>query len=75
MELVKASKYIGSAISTIALLGVAIGIGNIFSAYVSGISRNPSTQKIMFTAALLGFAFTEAVGLFTLLVSFILLFT
>ena len=69
------SQVIGAGISTIALLGVAIGIGEVFASLMASYSRNPSLKAQLFTFAMLGFAVTEAVGLFALLITFLILFT
>ena len=59
----------------IALAGVGIGIGSIFSAMVSSVARNPSARDAVFPIGILGFALTEAVALFALLIAFLILFT
>jgi F-type H+-transporting ATPase subunit c len=69
------AKAIGAGISTIALLGVGIGVGTIFSSLMSAIAKNPFQEKQLFTYAMLGFAVTEATGLFALLITFLILFT
>ena len=74
MEL-DAAKMIGAGIATIALFGVGIGIGNIFSTLIATVGRNPSVQPKVFPFAIIGFALTEAVALFALLIAFIILFT
>jgi F-type H+-transporting ATPase subunit c len=73
MEL-DAAKAIGAGIATIALAGVGIGLGNIFGSYLSGALRNPSAAPKVFGNLLLGFALTEAVALFALLIAFLILF-
>jgi F-type H+-transporting ATPase subunit c len=72
---VAAAKALGAGLAVIALAGVGIGMGNIFSSLVSGIARNPAARDQVFGLAILGFALTEAVALFALLMSFLLLFT
>ncbi len=72
---VAAAKAIGSGIAVIALAGVGIGIGNIFSALVNSVARNPSARDAVFPLGILGFALTEAVALFALLIAFLILFT
>ncbi len=67
-------KYLGAGIATIALAGAGVGIGNIFSSYLSGALRNPAAAQQQFPNLLLGFALAEATGLFGLLVALILLF-
>lgn len=74
MEL-EAAKMIGAGIATIALFGVGIGIGNIFSTLIATVGRNPSVQQRVFPFAIIGFALVEAVALFALLIAFLVLFT
>ena len=70
-----AAKSLGAGIAVIALAGVGIGIGNIFSALVTSVARNPSARDQVFGLGILGFALTEAVALFALLIAFLILFT
>ncbi|AAS50174.1 AMI007Wp (mitochondrion) [Eremothecium gossypii ATCC 10895] len=74
MQLVLAAKYIGAGISTIGLLGAGIGIAIVFAALIQGVSRNPSMKDTLFQFAILGFAISEATGLFCLMISFLLLY-
>jgi F-type H+-transporting ATPase subunit c len=72
--LVQAAKYIGAGLATIGLAGAGVGIGTVFGALVIGISRNPSLKNELFRTAILGFALTEAIALFALMIVFLLLF-
>ena len=72
---VTAAKMIGAGIACIALLGVGIGIGNIFSSLIGSIARNPAARDQVFGIGILGFALTEAIALFALLIAFLILFT
>ncbi|MDQ2763978.1 MAG: ATP synthase subunit C family protein [Pseudomonadota bacterium] len=72
---VAAAKAIGAGIAVIALAGVGIGIGNIFSSLVTSVARNPTARDAVFPLGILGFALTEAVALFALLIAFLILFT
>ena len=72
---VAAAKAIGAGIACIGLFGVGIGIGNIFSSLIASIARNPSARDQVFGIGILGFAVTEAVALFALLIAFLILFT
>lgn len=56
-------KYVGVGLLGLGLLGAAIGVGSIFSAYVNGIARNPAAADKMRTPAFIGAAFAEAMGL------------
>ncbi len=69
-----AAKLIGAGLATIALAGVGVGIGNIFGSFVSGALRNPEAAPRVFGNVLLGFALTEAVALFALVIAFMILF-
>lgn len=74
MEL-DAAKMIGAGLACIALFGVGIGIGNVFSSLISSVARNPASRGQVFGLAMLGFALVEAIGLFALLIAFLILFT
>jgi len=69
-----AAKLIGADLATIALAGVGVGIGNIFGNYVAGALRNPAAAPQVFGNVLLGFALTEAIALFALVIAMLLLF-
>lgn len=51
-----------------------VGIGIVFAALLESYSRNPSLKSQLFSYAVLGFALAEAMGLFCLMVAFLLLF-
>jgi F-type H+-transporting ATPase subunit c len=72
---VEAAKMIGAGLATLALAGIGIGLGNIFGSYLSGALRNPSAAPKQFTNLLIGFALTEATGLFALVIAFLILFS
>jgi F0F1-type ATP synthase membrane subunit c/vacuolar-type H+-ATPase subunit K len=71
---VQAARMIGAGIAVIALMGVGVGIGNIFATLISSIARNPAARNEVFGIGILGFALTEAVALFALLIAFLILF-
>lgn len=70
----QAAKYLGAGLATISLAGAALGIGTVFGALLIGISRNPSLKDELFKMAILGFALTEAIALFALMIVFLFLF-
>jgi len=72
--LLQAAKFMGAGMATIGLAGAGVGIGMVFSSLIMGISRNPSLKDEMFKMAILGFALTEAIALFVLMIVFLLLF-
>jgi F0F1-type ATP synthase membrane subunit c/vacuolar-type H+-ATPase subunit K len=67
-------KMVGAGLACSGLGGVGQGIGQIFSSLVDAMSNNPSISKSLFNYALIGFALTEAVALFVLMVTFLILF-
>lgn len=73
--ILKSSKSIRAGLATIGLAGAGVGIGNVFASLISGISRNPSLYNQLFQSAILGFALTEAIALFILMIAFLILYT
>jgi F-type H+-transporting ATPase subunit c len=69
-----AGKLVGAGMATIGLAGAGIGIGTIFGCLLLGTSRNPNKGKELFKTAMLGFAFTEAIALFALMIALLILF-
>jgi F-type H+-transporting ATPase subunit c len=51
-----------------------IGAGIVFNALVLSVSRNPSLKQELFILTTLGFALTEALVLFALMMAFLILF-
>ena len=72
--LLQAAKFIGAGLATIGLAGAGVGIGTVFGALVVGVSRNPSLKDKLFKLSILGFALTEAIALFSLMMAFLILF-
>jgi F-type H+-transporting ATPase subunit c len=73
--LVEVSKNIGMGSAAIGLTGAGIGIGLVFAALINGVARNPALRGQLFTYAILGFAFVEAIGLFDLMIALMAKFT
>ncbi len=71
---IQVAKIFGAAIAIVPLFGVAIAIGQIYSTLISSVARNPSVKKDVFPMAIMGFAFTEAIALFAMLIAFLILF-
>ncbi len=71
---VESAKMIGAALALFALFGVGLSMGNIFSTWLASIAKNPSAKDDLFPVGVLGFALTEAIALFALLISFLILF-
>ena len=69
------TKVIGAGLATIGLAGAGVGLGIVFGALVMGTARNPSVKGELFSYTILGFALTEATGLFSLMMAFLLLYS
>ena len=73
-DLVLGAKYIGGGMATVGAGGSGAGIGSVFGNLIIGYARNPGLKQQLFTYAILGFAISEAMGLFCLMVAFLILF-
>lgn len=71
----QAAKLIGAGAATIGLAGAGVGIGTVFGAFIVGVSRNPSLEQKLFRYCVMGFALTEAIALFALMMAFLILFS
>lgn len=69
-----AAKFIGAGAATVGVAGSGAGIGTVFGSLIIGYARNPSLKQQLFSYAILGFALSEAMGLFCLMMAFLLLF-
>jgi len=72
--MLQAAKLIGAGLATIGLAGAGVGIGTVFGALVLAVSRNPSIKDELQQLAIFGFALTEAIALFALMMAFLILF-
>jgi len=69
-----AAKFIGAGAATVGVAGSGAGIGTVFGSLIIGYARNPSLKQQLFSYAILGFALSEAMGLFCLMMAFLILF-
>ena len=67
-------KLIGAGLAAISMVGSGIGIGVVFAGFLIAYSRNPKEEAKLFSYTLLGFALTEAIALFGLMIVFLILF-
>ena len=65
---------IGAGIACIGMGGAGVGVGTIFGHYLAAALRNPSAAQGQFGNLIFGFAVTEALGIFSLLIALLLLF-
>ena len=67
-------KFIGAGIACIGMGGAGVGVGIIFGNYLAGALRNPAAAASQFSNLIFGFAITEAMGIFSLVIGFLLLY-
>jgi F-type H+-transporting ATPase subunit c len=72
--MLESAKLIGAGLATISSAGAGVGVGLVFAALVQSTARNPSVKQQLFSYAILGFALTEAMGLFALMMAFLILY-
>lgn len=72
--IVDAGRYIGAGMACVGMAGAGIGLGSLFGNFLSGALRNPSAADGQFGRLIFGFAVTEALGIFSLLIALLLIF-
>lgn len=72
--LLQSAKMVGAGAAAVSLAGSGAGIGIVFAGLMLAVARNPYMGKQLFVYAILGFALTEAIALFGLMISFLILF-
>ncbi len=72
MEL-EAVRLIAAALALLPIFAVAMALGRIFSSYNESVSRNPSSAEYLDKKFFISFALTEALAIFALLISIIIL--
>ena len=71
---VTAARYIGAGLAMTGLIGAGAGLGILFGNFLQGALRNPSAAPSQQPMLFLGMALTEAMGIFALVLAFIILF-
>jgi len=70
----QAAKLIGAGLAAIGMIGSGIGVGNIWSSLITAVGRNPAAKSNVELYGWIGFAVTEAIALFALVVALMILF-
>lgn len=70
----QAAKLIGAGLAAIGMIGAGIGVGNVWASYIASIARNPAAKGDIGASIWIGFAVTEAIALFALIVALLALF-
>ncbi len=67
-------KYIGAGLVMLSTIGAGIAIGNIGKGALDGIARNPDAYGNIMTTMILAIAFAESLAIYSLVVTFLMLF-
>merc|ERR1711909_18138 len=70
----QAARYIGAGAATAGTAGAGAGIGNVFGSMCIAFARNPAMKQQLFAYAILGFALSEAMGIFCLGMAFLIVY-
>ncbi len=73
-NIVDALRLVGGGLAAIGMIGAGVGVGSVWASYMSAIARNPASKDDIGATVWIGFATTEAIALFALIISFIILF-
>jgi F-type H+-transporting ATPase subunit c len=74
VALAEGMKAMGAGLAMFGAIGAGAGIGILVGGAVQGIARNPDASGNIQTNMILGIAFAEAVAIYALVVSLIILF-
>ncbi len=66
-------KLVGAGLAAVGMVGAGVGVGRIWASYIETVGRNPASREEIGATIWIGFAVTEAIALFALIVAFIIL--
>jgi F-type H+-transporting ATPase subunit c len=69
-----AAALIGAGVATMGMAGAGVGLGLLFGSYLQAAIRNPSGAAGERIWLFVGIGLTESMGIFALVISFMLLF-
>ncbi len=72
---VETARLIGAGLAAIGLIGAGLGVGMVWSGYYQALARNPASREHIGAMIWIGFAVTEALGLFAMMISLLILFS
>ena len=70
-----AARLIGAGLATMGMGGAGIGLGLLFGNYLQAAIRNPAAAGQERIWLFVGFGVTETMGIFALVISFLILFS
>ncbi|MDA8230621.1 MAG: ATP synthase subunit C family protein [Magnetospirillum sp.] len=70
----ESAKLIGAGLAAIGVIGAGVGVGSVWSSLIATVGRNPAAKANVELYGWIGFAVTEAIALYALVVSLMILF-
>ncbi len=70
----EAAKYIGASLCAISMMAAAFGVSNIWVTMINTVGRNPEVKKDVNLYGWAGFAVTEAIALYALVIAFVTIY-
>ncbi len=70
----EAAKYIGASLCAISMMAVAYGVQNIWVNMINTVGRNPEVKKSVDLYGWAGFAVTEAIALYALVIALVTIY-
>ena len=70
----EAAKYIGAGLCALSMMAAAYGVQNIWVNIINAVSRNPEAKKDVNLYAWAGFAVTEAIALYALVIALVTIY-
>ena len=70
-----AAAFLGMGLCAAGFFGAALGIAYVFAKTIETVGRQPNAEARVAKYCWIGFALVEAVALYALLISFLILFT
>jgi F-type H+-transporting ATPase subunit c len=71
---IESAKLIGAGLAAIGVIGAGIGVGNVWASLIATVGRNPAAKANVELYGWIGFAVTEAIALYALVISLMILF-
>ena len=70
----EAARLIGAGLATLGMIGAGLGVGQVWANYLNALARNPAARESIGANIWIGFAVTEAIAIFSLVVALLILF-
>jgi len=73
-NIAEAAKYIGVGFCALSMIGAALGVAKIWCTIINTVGRNPSVKADVNLYGWAGFAVTEAIALYALVLALVMIY-